>query len=191
MENMMILESFLYAAGIVFLAELGDKTMLATVCLSAQYRRPVFVLIAAMLALTVCTVIAVVIGVILSTTLPLDLIILLSGGILIILGIYTLIRKESNEDTSCNQPQTFLSMFSLVLVSEMGDKTQIASLALAAQSAFPLMVFLGALLGFLLVNGIGAIAGEQISKRVPIRLIQNVTGILFVIVGILIVFGII
>jgi putative Ca2+/H+ antiporter (TMEM165/GDT1 family) len=191
MESMMVLESFLSAAAIVFLAELGDKTMLATVCLSAQYRRPLFVLIAAMLALTVSTIIAVVIGVILSTTLPLDLIILLSGGIFIILGIFALIRKESDEETCTNQPQTFLSIFSLVLVSEMGDKTQIASLALAAQSAFPFMVFLGALLGFLLVNGIGAIAGEQISKRVPIRLIQNVTGLVFIVAGILIVVGII
>ena len=187
----MVLESFLSAAGIVFLAELGDKTMLATICLSAQYRRPVFVLVAAMLALTVSTIIAVVIGVILSTTLPLDLIILLSGGIFIILGIHALIRKDPDEDTSSDQPQTFLSMFSLVLVSEMGDKTQIAALALAAQSMFPLMVFLGALLGFLLVNGIGAITGEQVSKRVPIKLIQNVTGIVFIIAGILIVFGII
>ena len=187
----MFLESFLSAAGIVFLAELGDKTMLATICLSAQYRRPVFVLVTAMLALTVSTIIAVIIGVILSTTLPLDLIIVFSGGIFIILGIHALIRRDPDEDTSCDQPQTFLSMFSLVLVSEMGDKTQIASLALAAQSAFPLMVFLGALLGFLLVNGIGAITGEQISKRVPIRLIQNVTGVVFIIAGILIIFGII
>ena len=82
-------------------------------------------------------------------------------------------------------------MFSLVLVSEMGDKTQIASLALAAQSTFPLMVFLGAILGFLAVNAIAAIMGEQISRRVPIRLIQKVTGIVFIIVGILIVSGII
>jgi putative Ca2+/H+ antiporter (TMEM165/GDT1 family) len=82
-------------------------------------------------------------------------------------------------------------MFSLVLVSEMGDKTQIASLALAAQSAFPLMVFLGALLGFLLVNGIGAFTGEQISKRVPLETIRKVTGLVFIIVGILIVAGII
>jgi putative Ca2+/H+ antiporter (TMEM165/GDT1 family) len=188
---MIILEPFISAAGIVFLAELGDKTMFATICLSAQYRRPVFVLIAAMLALTVSTIIAVVIGVILSTTLPLEFIILISGGIFIILGIHTLIRKESDDDTTSDQPQTFLSMFTLVLVSEMGDKTQIASLALAAQSAFPLMVFLGALLGFLLVNGIGAITGEQISRRVPIKLIQQIVGVLFVIVGILIVVGII
>jgi putative Ca2+/H+ antiporter (TMEM165/GDT1 family) len=151
----------------------------------------VFVLIVAMLALTVSTVIAVVIGVILSTALPLDVIIMISGGIFIILGIHALIRKESDDDRASDQPQTFLSMFSLVLVSEMGDKTQIASLALAAQSAFPLMVFMGALLGFLLVNAIGAVTGEQISRRVSIKLIQQVTGILFIIVGILIVIGII
>ena len=185
----MFLESFISAAGIVFLAELGDKTMLATICLSAQYRRPLFVLIAAMLALTVSTIIAVVIGIILSTALPLDLIILISGGIFIVLGIHSLLRREPDDDSCNNQPQTFLSMFSLVLVSEMGDKTQIASLALAAQSAFPLMVFLGAIVGFFAVNAIAAIMGEQISKRVPIRLIQQVTGIVFIAVGVLIVLG--
>jgi putative Ca2+/H+ antiporter (TMEM165/GDT1 family) len=87
------LNSFLYAAGIVFLAELGDKTMLATICLSAQYRRPVFVLVSAILALTVSTIIAVIIGVILATTLQLDLIILVSGGVFIVLGIHALVRK--------------------------------------------------------------------------------------------------
>lgn len=187
----MFLESFISATTVVFLAELGDKTMLATLVLSAQYRRPVFVLIIAMLALTVSTIIAVIIGVILAATLPLEFIILISGGIFIILGVHALIRKVSEENVNNNQPQTILSMFSLVLVSEMGDKTQIASLALAAQSAFPLMVFLGALLGFLLVNGIGAFTGEQISKRVPLETIRKVTGLVFIIVGILIVAGII
>jgi len=187
----MSLEIFFYAVAVVFLAELGDKTMLATICLSAQYRRPSVVLLAAMLALATSTVIAVIIGVILASTLPLDLILYLAGALFLLMGGYTLAISHRTEAVDCANPTTFGGMFSLVFIAELGDKTQIAALALAAQSEAPLFVFAGALLGFLLVNSLGVVAGDMIAERTPIVWIKRVTGLLFIVFGLLSLFGII
>lgn len=184
----MSLESFFYAVTVVFLAELGDKTMLATIFLSAQYRRPGMVLLAAMGALTAATVIAVIIGVILAVTLPIDLILDFSGALFIIMGVYTMAITRKNEGVDSVNLQTFGGMFSLVFLAELGDKTQIAVLALAAQSEVPIFVFIGAFFGFLFVNSLGAVAGDRISEYAPIIWIKRVTGLVFIGFGILMLF---
>jgi putative Ca2+/H+ antiporter (TMEM165/GDT1 family) len=82
-------------------------------------------------------------------------------------------------------------MYSLVLVSELGDKSQIAILALAASSIYPILIFLGAFLGFLAVNATGAFIGDRISEALPVDLIRKATGVLFILFGILIFLNII
>lgn len=170
--------------------ELGDKTMLTTMCLSAQYRRPKLVLIATMTALTVSSIIAVIIGFVLSQTLPVEIITYVSGFLFLILGIFTLANSNSETVDTCDNPGTLFGMFSLVLVSELGDKSQIATLALAAQSLFPIMVFAGAIIGFLIVNSVGVFTGTTIAERIPIKIVKRVVGVVFILFGILIIFGI-
>jgi putative Ca2+/H+ antiporter (TMEM165/GDT1 family) len=143
-----------------------------------------------MIALATSSVIAVIIGYILSATLPVEIITYVSGLLFLVLGIYTLARSDSETVDTCDNPGTLFGMFSLVLVSELGDKSQIATLALAAQSPFPLMIFIGAIIGFLVVNGIGAYAGTSIAERIPIKTVKRVVGIIFILFGILIIFGI-
>ena len=81
-------------------------------------------------------------------------------------------------------------MFSLVLLSELGDKSQITILALAAQSTFVIMVFIGSIIGFLVVNSIGALAGDRVAARIPLKIVKRVVGLIFILFGTLIVFGI-
>ncbi len=81
-------------------------------------------------------------------------------------------------------------MFSLVLMSELGDKSQITILALAAQSPFAIIVFMGSIIGFLIVNALGAWAGDRVATRIPIQTIKKVVGIIFILFGVLIVMGI-
>ena len=186
----MPLQALISSIGLIFLMELGDKTMLTTMCLSAQYRKPRLVLLATMVALATSSVIAVVIGYILSATLPVEIITYVSGFLFLILGLYTLIKSDSETVDTCDNPGTLFGMFSLVLVSELGDKSQIATLALAAQSPFPIMIFIGAIIGLLIVNGIGAYAGTGIAERIPIKTVKRVVGAVFILFGILIIFGI-
>ena len=175
----------------IALTELGDRTMLITLCLSAQYRRPWLVLVATVSALTISTVIGVIIGYLLSASFPVTLIVVLSGLMFLVLGLYSLWRSRSNADIDSATPSTFVGMISLVLVSELGDKSQIAILALAAQSFFPLMIFLGAMIGFILVNATGSFVGDRIAHRLSTRSVRLVTGVVFLLFGVLILIGMI
>jgi putative Ca2+/H+ antiporter (TMEM165/GDT1 family) len=186
----MPIQTLLISAGLVLLMELGDKTMLTTMCLSAQYRRPRLVLIATMLALATSSVIAVIIGYILSATLPIRIIAYVSGILFIGLGVYALLNANSEEPDSCDNPGTLFGMFSLVLLSELGDKSQITILALAADSSFAIMVFIGSMMGFLIVNSLGALAGDRVAARIPLRIVKRVVGLVFILFGALIVLGI-
>jgi len=165
--------------------------MLTAMCLSAKYRRPWIVLLATMIALTISTLIAIIVGIILSTAIPLDILVYVSGFLFLALGVYTLARSNSEEVDTCDTPSSFLSMVSLVLFSELGDKSQIAILALAVQSTFPIMVFIGAIVGFLLLSVLATFAGDRISGKVPIKLVKRAAGLLFILFGILVIFGII
>ena len=186
----MPIETFLASTGMIFVTELGDKTMVTALCLSAQYRRPSVILLATMLALTISTTIAVVVGIVLAATLPVDIIVYISGAMFIGLGVYTLVKNDTEDDDSCENPGTFLSIVSLILFSELGDKSQIATIALAVQSLFPIMVFAGAILGFFIVNTIGILLGNKIANNIPIETVKKIAGFVFILFGVLIIFGI-
>jgi putative Ca2+/H+ antiporter (TMEM165/GDT1 family) len=143
-----------------------------------------------MIALAASSVIAVIIGYILSATLPIGIITYVSGILFIVLGLYTLATSNSEEPDNCDNPGTLFGMFSLVLLSELGDKSQITILALAAQSTFAIMVFVGSIIGFLVVNSIGAWAGNSVASRIPLRTVKIVVGIVFILFGAFIVMGI-
>jgi putative Ca2+/H+ antiporter (TMEM165/GDT1 family) len=144
-----------------------------------------------MIALATSSVIAVIIGYILSTTLPIGLITYVSGILFIVLGIYTLATSNSEVPDTCDNPGTMFGMFSLVLMSELGDKSQITILALATQTPFAIMVFVGSIIGFLIVNALGAWAGDRVAARIPLKVVKKVVGIIFVLFGLFIVMGII
>lgn len=179
----------LSATTLILLMEIGDKTMLTTMCLSAQYRKPWYVLIVSLTALAVSSIMAVLLGTFLSTALPLDIIIYISGFLFIGLGVYSFVGFEE-EEQSCEKPGTLVSMFTLILFSELGDKSQLAILALAVQSLFPIWVFVGAIVGFVIVNAIGVAVGDKISEKLPMRGIRISTGFIFIAFGILILFSI-
>ena len=184
-------ETLLESVGLILITELGDKTMLTAMCLSAQYRRPWIVLAATMLALSLSTSISVIVGVVLAMTLPIDFIVYVSGLLFIGLGVYSIVRSGSEEVEVCDNPGTFMSMVSLILFSELGDKSQLAILALSVQSLFPIMVFVGAIIGFLVVNLLGVYAGDWIACRISMKTVKKVAGLVFIAFGILVIFGII
>ncbi len=133
---------------------------------------------------------AVIIGYILSATLPIEIITYVSGILFIVLGIYTLATSNSDIPDTCDNPGTMFGMFSLVLMSELGDKSQITILALAAQTPFAIMVFAGSIIGFLIVNTLGALAGDRVAARIPLKIVKKVVGLIFILFGGLIVMGI-
>ncbi|RLL66593.1 TMEM165/GDT1 family protein [Streptomyces sp. Z26] len=164
--------------GVVFLAELPDKTALAGLMLGTRYRASyVFAGVAAAFAVHVALAIAA--GSVL-TLLPHRLV---QGvvGALFLVGAIVLLRKgddDEEEETKAPADQSFWKVagsgFTLILVAEFGDLTQIMTANLAARYDDPLSVGLGAVLALWAVAGLGILGGRTLLRYVPLRLITKV-----------------
>ncbi|MFD8915068.1 TMEM165/GDT1 family protein [Streptomyces sp. NPDC059575] len=173
--------------GVIFLAELPDKTALAGLVLGARYRASyVFVGVAA--AFTLHVVMAVAAGSVL-TLLPQPIVHALTG-VLFLGGAAVLLLKKDEGEEEIKKPadQSFWKVagtgFMLILVAEFGDLTQIMTANLAARYDDPLSVGLGAVLGLWAVAGLGIVGGKALMKRVPLRLITQIAALLMVGLGV-------
>ncbi|GAA3370980.1 TMEM165/GDT1 family protein [Streptomyces sannanensis] len=166
--------------GVVFLAELPDKTALAGLMLGTRYRASyVFAGVAA--AFAVHVTLAVAAGSVL-TLLPHRLLQAIVG-VLFLAGAAMLLLKKGDDDEEVKQPadQSFWKVsgagFMLILVAEFGDLTQIMTANLAARYDDPLSVGLGAVLALWSVAGLGILGGRTLMKYVPLRLITKVAAV--------------
>lgn len=173
--------------GVVFLAELPDKTALAGLVLGTRYRASyVFAGVAAAFALHV--VLAVAAGSVL-TLLPQQIVHALTG-VLFLGGAAVLLMKKDEDDEEIRKPenQSFWKVasagFMLILVAEFGDLTQIMTANLAARYDDPLSVGLGAVLALWAVAGLGIVGGKALMKRVPLALITKVAALLMIVLGV-------
>ncbi|GLP66774.1 MULTISPECIES: TMEM165/GDT1 family protein [unclassified Streptomyces] len=172
--------------GVVFLAELPDKTALAGLVLGTRYRASyVFAGVAAAFALHV--VLAVAAGSVL-TLLPQQIVQALTG-VLFLGGAAVLLMRKDDGDEEIRKPedQSFWKVagagFMLILVAEFGDLTQIMTANLAARYDDPLSVGLGAVLALWAVAGLGIVGGKALMKRVPLKLITKVAALLMLALG--------
>ncbi|MFC8515560.1 TMEM165/GDT1 family protein [Streptomyces sp. NPDC057257] len=173
--------------GVVFLAELPDKTALAGLVLGTRYRASyVFAGVAA--AFTLHVVLAVAAGSVL-TLLP-QRIVHGVTGLLFLGGAAVLLFKKDDGDEEIRRPenQSFWKVagagFMLILVAEFGDLTQIMTANLAARYDDPLSVGLGAVLALWAVAGLGIVGGKALMKRVPLALITKVAALLMTGLGV-------
>ncbi|MFF3375318.1 TMEM165/GDT1 family protein [Streptomyces sp. NPDC002680] len=173
--------------GVVFLAELPDKTALAGLVLGTRYRASyVFAGVAAAFALHV--VLAVAAGSVL-TLLPQQLVHALTG-VLFLGGAAVLLMKKGEDEAEVRRPedQSFWKVsgagFMLILVAEFGDLTQIMTANLAARYDDPLSVGLGAVLALWAVAGLGIVGGRALMKRVPLELITKIAAVLMLGLGV-------
>ncbi|MEU3374150.1 TMEM165/GDT1 family protein [Streptomyces sp. NPDC006660] len=167
--------------GVIFLAELPDKTALAGLMLGTRYKASyVFVGVAA--AFAVHVVLAIAAGSVL-TLLPHRLLQAIVG-VLFLAGAAMLLFKKGEDDEEVKAPadQSFWKVsgagFMLILVAEFGDLTQIMTANLAARYDSPLSVGIGAVLGLWAVAGLGIVGGRTLMKHVPLRLITKVAACL-------------
>ncbi|CAL9410089.1 hypothetical protein SUDANB58_01625 [Streptomyces sp. enrichment culture] len=172
--------------GVVFLAELPDKTALAGLVLGTRYRASyVFAGVAAAFALHVALAVAA--GSVL-TLLPQQLVHALTG-VLFLGGAAMLLMKKDEDEEEIRKPedQSFWKVagagFMLILVAEFGDLTQIMTANLAARYDDPLSVGLGAVLALWAVAGLGIVGGKALMKRVPLRLITQIAALLMLGLG--------
>ncbi|MEW1679843.1 TMEM165/GDT1 family protein [Streptomyces sp. T12] len=173
--------------GVVFLAELPDKTALAGLVLGTRYRASyVFAGVAAAFAVHVALAVAA--GSVL-TLLPQQLVHALTG-VLFLGGAAVLLFRKDDDEEEVRKPedQSFWKVagagFMLILVAEFGDLTQIMTANLAARYDDPLSVGLGAVLALWAVAGLGIVGGKALMKRVPLRLITRIAALLMLALGV-------
>ncbi|MEU0723036.1 TMEM165/GDT1 family protein [Streptomyces sp. NPDC006140] len=173
--------------GVVFLAELPDKTALAGLVLGTRYRASyVFAGVAAAFALHVALAVAA--GSVL-TLLPQQIVHALTG-VLFLGGAAMLLLKKGEDEEEIRKPenQSFWKVsgagFMLILVAEFGDLTQIMTANLAARYDDPLSVGLGAVLALWAVAGLGVVGGKALMKKVPLRLITQIAALVMLGLGV-------
>ncbi|WP_306191583.1 MULTISPECIES: TMEM165/GDT1 family protein [unclassified Streptomyces] len=172
--------------GVVFLAELPDKTALAGLVLGTRYRASyVFAGVAAAFLLHVALAVAA--GSAL-TLLPQRIVHALTG-VLFLGGAAVLLLKKDDGDEEIRRPedQSFWKVagtgFMLILVAEFGDLTQIMTANLAARYDDPVSVGLGAVLALWAVAGLGIVGGKALMRRVPLALITKIAALLMAALG--------
>ncbi|MEU0910069.1 TMEM165/GDT1 family protein [Streptomyces althioticus] len=173
--------------GVVFLAELPDKTALAGLVLGTRYRASyVFAGVAAAFAVHVALAVAA--GSVL-TLLPQQLVHAITG-VLFLGGAAILLFKKDDDEEEVRKPadQSFWKVagagFMLILVAEFGDLTQIMTANLAARYDDPISVGLGAVLALWAVAGLGIVGGKALMKRVPLKLITRIAALLMLGLGV-------
>lgn len=182
------MEAFLISTGVVALAEIGDKTQLLALVLAAKYRRPVPIILGILIATLLNHALAGVIGAWLAALISPTVMRWVLGVSFIAMAIWTLIPDKYAEASEQRRPRfgilgtTLLAFFLL----EMGDKTQIATVALAAKYSSLTGVVAGTTLGMLLANVPAVLLGEVAARKLPMRLVHSVAAGIFLLLGLLI-----
>lgn len=196
-------QTLLSTFGLIFVAELGDKTQLAVVTQTCKYKASLPVFVGGSLALSGVTALGVVGGRALSTVIPQQVIRTAAVVAFMLMGV--LIWREAAgrvEDAggddacelACSDPddgradvwnwRAFGSTLSLLFLAELGDKTQLAVMGLATRHAAPWVVFIGGVLALSCVTALGVLGGRQLCRWIPERLLLRISGAAFVVMGI-------
>jgi putative Ca2+/H+ antiporter (TMEM165/GDT1 family) len=182
---MSILTVFFISFGLIFTAELGDKTQLMVLSLALRYGgRPV--LAGAVLAFALLSGSAAIVGKGLGELLDQVLITRISAWVFIAFGAYMLFRKKEEEDEEVKPSSKagLAAAFSLIAISEMGDKTQIATLLLSVKYQSFVAVFLGSLAALTCATLLGVLVAGRLHKFIPAKYISPLSGCLFILLGI-------
>ncbi|MBO9492546.1 TMEM165/GDT1 family protein [Thalassotalea sp. G20_0] len=180
------METFSLSALVVFLAEIGDKTQLLSLMLALRFRAPWLISLAILLATLLNHAVAVWFGSWVVAWISPDILQYLIAASFFAVAVWTLIPdKLSDNDGATTGYGVFLTTLALFFVAEMGDKTQVATVLLAAECSATIMVIAGTTLGMLLANIPVVFFGENLAKRLPLQWIRRGAALLFAGLGVM------
>ena len=179
------MEAFLISTGIVALAEIGDKTQLLAFILAAKFRKPLPIILGILVATLANHGFAGALGTWITTFFTPNTLRWILGLSFIAMAGWTLIPDKFDEDDA---KLASFGVFGTTLVAfflaEMGDKTQVATVALAAQYQALIAVVAGTTLGMMLANVPAVLLGDKIAHRIPVKLVHGIAALIFAILGV-------
>ncbi|MCA0177452.1 MAG: TMEM165/GDT1 family protein [Proteobacteria bacterium] len=180
------MESLLVSTGVVALAEIGDKTQLLAFILAARFKKPLPIILGILVATLVNHGLAGALGAWITATISPEVLRWVLGGSFIAMAIWTLIPDEIEEEET--QIARRFGVFGATLITfflaEMGDKTQIATVAMAAHYGAPLLVVIGTTLGMLIADVPAVFVGDKLAARIPMRLVHGIAAAIFALLGV-------
>jgi putative Ca2+/H+ antiporter (TMEM165/GDT1 family) len=180
------MEALFVSTGLVALAEIGDKTQLLSLVLAARYRKPWPIVLGILVATLLNHTAAGAVGAWITHFLGETLLRQVVAVSFIAMAAWILVPDKLDEDDA--KPRThggvFWTTVVLFFIAEMGDKTQVATVMLAARYESLLQVVAGTTLGMMLANVPVVFFGEALSKRVPVAVVRKVTAVAFAALGV-------
>ena len=181
--------AFALSTGVVALAEMGDKTQLLSLMLAARYPKQALAIIVGILIATIANhACAALLGHWLTTFISPDLLRWILGLSFLGIGLWLLVPDHIDDAAGSKVAdrafQVFILTVGLFFLAEMGDKTQIATIALGAKYTDVFSVTLGTTLGMMLANAPAVWIGQKFTKRMPIKWVHAVAAVTFIAIGI-------
>ena len=180
------MESLLVSTGVVALAEIGDKTQLLAFILAARFKKPVPIILGILLATIINHGLAGALGAWITSAVSPEVLRWVLGLSFIGMAIWTMIPDKIEEEET--QVAKRFGVFGATLITcflaEMGDKTQIATVAMAAHYAAPLTVVIGTTLGMLIADVPAVFIGDKLANKIPMKLVHTIAAGIFAILGI-------
>jgi putative Ca2+/H+ antiporter (TMEM165/GDT1 family) len=168
---------------VVALAEMGDKTQLVALSLASRYRRPWAIMAGILTATLMNHALASWLGAWIAAMIPPAALALVLGVSFVLFGIWTLVPDRIEEGTGDRGAGPFVTTAVVFFLAEMGDKTQLATVALGARFHSVLFVTAGTTLGMLAADGLAVFAGARLSDLVPMRYVRLSAAALFFLFG--------
>ena len=181
-------QAFIVSTSVVALAEMGDKTQLLSLILAARYRKPMPIVLGILVATLLNHAMAGALGAWLSSLMRPEVLNWVMAAAFIAMGLWILVPDKLDEDDVAVPKQQMGVFFATVVaffLAEMGDKTQFATIALAAQYSDVFSVVLGTTLGMMMANAPAVYLGNRFAQRLPTKIIHIIAAIIFIAIGVL------
>lgn len=177
------MQEFIKAALLVVVAEMGDKTQLLAMAFASKYKVKE-VMIGVLIATIFNHALAVAAGSYISAFIPMDYVKIVAAISFLIFGFWTL-RGDTldDEDKKISKFGPIITVTIAFFLAEMGDKTQLMTIAIAADSVNPLFILMGTTVGMLVADGIGILGGAWMNKHIPEKYVKLIAGIVFLFFG--------
>lgn len=186
------MQTLLLSTGVVALAEIGDKTQLLAFILATRFKKPIPIILGILCATIINHALAGAVGAWITTAINPQALRWILGVSFIAMAVWTMIPDKIDDDET--QLGRKFGVFGATLVTfflaEMGDKTQLATVALAAKSAFPIEVVIGTTLGMMIADVPAVILGKKLGQRVSMKLVHTIAACIFLALGVATLLGV-